>query len=99
MASYFLRLTLVHQVRPGQLTQVICNDAPYLRVSCGGLILKWRARYPAMLCSYSGQTEVIVQRLGKLTGERNLKHGTLLWLKQNLCRNQTGGVSERRRCC
>lgn len=99
LASFFLRLTLVHQVRPGQLTQVVCNDSPYLQVGEGMPVLKYRALYPAMLCSYSEQTEVIALRLEKLTGAKSLRLGTLLPLKGQLCRNQTGGLIDKRRWC
>lgn len=99
LASYFLRLTLVHQVRPGQLSQVVCNDSPYLRVSAHAPVLKYRALYPAMLCSYSQQTEVIALRLAKLTGEKHLRLGTLLRLRGQICRNQTGAIVVRRRWC
>jgi hypothetical protein len=98
MASYFLRLTCVHQVRTGQLAQVICNDSPYLRV-VDGPKLEYRALYPAMLCSCSRQTEILVRRLGKLTGDPYLVHGTLLRLGENICRNQVGALTEIRRWC
>lgn len=99
VASYYLRLTYVHQVSPGQLSQVICNDSAYLRMGEPGPQLKWRAMYPAMLCSHSSQTKVLVQRLEMLTGQNNLARGTLLGLRENLCRNQTCAISEHRRWC
>lgn len=40
-----------------------------------------------------------MRRLEKLTGQSNLAHGTLLRLRENLCRNQTGAIAERRRWC
>lgn len=98
VASYFHRLARVHQVTIGQLTQVVCNQSPYLRIGEGPEV-KWRALYPAMLCSYSRQTEVLVHRLEKLTGEKNLARGTLLPLRENICRNQTGALEDTRRWC
>lgn len=52
-----------------------------------------------MLCSYSRQTDVLVRRLERLTGQSNLAHGTLLRLGESICRNQTGALVDVRRWC
>lgn len=98
LASYFGRLAQAHQVTLGQLEKVVCNDADYLRMGSGPT-LKGATLNTAMLCSYSKQTHVLVQRLEKLTGARYLTQGTLLPLAGVLCNNQCRALTPRRRWC
>lgn len=98
LASFFCRLADVHQVSPRQLGKVVCNDSQYLRFSSGPE-LSHVDLYPAMFCSYSTQTEILVHRLQKLTGAQNLVCGTLLKLRHVLSANQVGACARKRRWC
>lgn len=97
LASFFCRLADVHQVSPRQLSKVVCNDSAYLQF--GGPQLRNVDLYAAMFCSYAAQTEVLVQRLEKLTGAQNLVCGTLLRLRHVLGANQVGACVRKRRWC
>lgn len=98
LASFFCRLADVHQVGPSQLGKVVCNDSPYLQFGSGPQLSNVDL-YPAMFCSYSVQTEILVCRLEKLTGAQNLACGTLLRLRHVLSSNQIGSCVRRRRWC
>lgn len=98
LASFFCRLADVHQVSPRQLGKVLCNDSAYLHC-VNGPELRNVDLYAAMFCSYSAQTAVLVQRLEKLTGAKNLMCGTLLRLRHVLSANQVGACVRRRRWC
>lgn len=98
LTSFFCRLADVHQVSPAQLGKVVCNDSPYLHVRSGPLLSNVDL-YAAMFCSYSAQTEILVHRLEKLTGAKNLACGTLLWLRHVLSANQVGSCVRKRRWC
>lgn len=98
LASFFCRLADVHQVSPRQLGKVVCNDSPYLDVGSGPHLSNVDL-YAAMFCSYSAQTQVLVQRLERLTGAQNLLCGTLLRLRDVLSANQVGACVRKRRWC
>lgn len=98
LASYYCRLADVHQVSGKQLAKVVCNDSIYLR-STGLPRLRTIDLYPIVFCAHSGRTEVLAQRLERLTGADHLVHGTLLRLRDVLSGNQSGScVGERRWC-
>lgn len=98
LASFFCRLADVHQVTPTQLGKVVCNDSSYFHSSSGPRLSNVDL-YAKMFCSYSAQTEVLVQRLEKLTGAQDLMCGTLLRLRHVLSANQVGACVCKRRWC
>ena len=98
LASFFRRLAWTHVVTTTQMFNFVTT---YPSVS--GTKSKRRIAsgdpYPAMFCSYSSQSLLLVQQLERLTGQTDLVCGTLLRLSGNLCRNQSGALLPIRRWC
>lgn len=98
LASFYCRLADVHQVTPKQLAKVLFNDSAYLSID-DAPELKSIDLDPRIFCTHSGRTEVVAERLERLTGAKHLVCGTLLRLRGVLSRNQTGSCVTRRRWC
>lgn len=98
LASFYCRLADVHQVTPKQLAKVLFNDSAYLSID-DAPEMKSIDLNPRIFCTHSGRTEVVAERLERLTGAKHLVSGTLLPLRSVLSRNQTGSCVKRRRWC
>ncbi|MGH8158210.1 MAG: TniQ family protein [Rhodanobacter sp.] len=82
------------------LASYVCRLALAHGVSARQMLLATaEVRVPGQLNGYSGFAATMVERLGVLTGQANLVHGTLLRLRHVLSVNAINSIAATRRWC